>query len=219
MSGISTEIIIGLMGLFGVLIGTSLTYLIDKLRIKYEENKNILRRIYYNIYTDLKYCFLTVDAFKSGHKSPDEISIIDMEKQIEELLESNIDIIDNNLFTLYHKLKMEQYYNDPSVSVSNYRYLNIFAELLKNMRKIQRKLKMIDKYFDRDIRELYYSYKVWYALMSKYHDWVIVEKILNKEFKMKYTRIYNSLFFRIWSGNKKQSMNESIASFERYCIK
>jgi hypothetical protein len=122
MNEVQSDITIGFTGIFGVLIGTILTYFVDKLRIKYEENKNILRRVYYNIYTNLKYCFLTDDAFKSGHKLPDEISIIDMEKQIEELLESNIDIIDNNLFTLYHKLKMEQYYNDPSASSSNYRY-------------------------------------------------------------------------------------------------
>jgi hypothetical protein len=218
MSELQTEITIGFIGIFGVLIGTILTYFVDKLRINYEENKNILRRVYYNIYTNLKYCFLTDDAFKSGHKSPDEISIIDMEKQIEELLESNIDIIDNSLFTLYHKLKMEQYYNDPSAGVSNYRYLNIFAELLKNMRGTQKKLKMIDKYFDKDIKELYYSYKLWFALMSRFQDWILVENILNKDFRMKYTRIYNSLFFKRWNINKKQNIKESIEAFEKYCV-
>jgi hypothetical protein len=219
MDGIQAELVIAFMGLFGVLIGTVLTSFSERLRAKYEENKNILRRIYYNIYTDLKYCFLTDDAFTSGHKSADEVSIIDMGKQIEESLESNIDIIDNNLFTLYHQLKMTQYYNDSSTGVSNYRYLNIFAELLKNMRRTQKKSKMIDKHFDNDIKELYYSYRVWFALMSKLRDWVIVENLLNGEFKMTYTKLYNSLFFRMWDKSKIQDNDRLIKLFKDYCAK
>jgi hypothetical protein len=86
------------------------------------------------------------------------------------------------------------------------------------MRKTQKKQKMIDDYFDKDIKELYYSYKLWFALMLKLQGWIVVETILNKEFRMKYTKIYNSRFFKRWHKNKTQNMKESVEAFENYCI-
>jgi hypothetical protein len=120
------EIINPVTGIIGVIVGAIITSHIESTLHKNEENKKILRNLYFKIYTELKHCCLTQNGFRStgiyiGVKK--SISIGDINSRMEKLLENNIDIIDTNLFQLYHKIKSEQYRNDVTGGIAEYEYL------------------------------------------------------------------------------------------------
>jgi hypothetical protein len=219
MKNYISEILTGSVGLIGVLLGSLLTYKISSMQIKHEENRKILRNIYFRIFTELRYCFLTENAFRKEHDVAKKVSIIDLKQHLEEILENNIDIIDNQLFRLYHTLKSEQYFDDLSGGAGNYKYLALFSILIKNMYQIQKKEKLIDKYFKRDLRTLYYQYAIWFILMDKIQDWKKVEDILNKRFHFKrsFKAIYYGIFLKKLKYNREISIDEFIDLFVKYC--
>jgi ABC-type branched-subunit amino acid transport system permease subunit len=47
----------GLVAICGVIIGTVLTYCVETFRNNKEGNKQLLKKIYLNLYTEIKYLF------------------------------------------------------------------------------------------------------------------------------------------------------------------
>jgi len=209
----------GLIALFGVLVGTISTYCTDKFRNRREEKKILLKNIYFKMYTEIKYCFLTQNAFRKKHDIKKIITILELNEHLEKLLEENIGIIDNKLFNLYHKIKSEQYFEDFSGGIEDYRYLAFYAYFLKNMISLDRSVNILDKIFRKDIEKLFLKYIVWFGLMNRIKDWEKVENILNKDFHFKrsYKTIANSIFLKNVSYNSTISTDEFIKIFEDYC--
>jgi len=205
--------------ILGVIVGAILTYFTDKFRNKKEEKKELLKKIYFKIYTDIKCCFLTQNAFRKNHKVEKIITISELNKHMETLLEENIGIIDNKLLIFYHKIKSEQYFKDSSNGIENYKYLAFYGSFLKNMLSLDRSVKILNNNFRKDIENLYNEYVVWFGLMNRIKDWEKVENILNKDFHFKrsYKTIANSIFIKKIKNNINISTDEYIKLFEEYC--
>jgi hypothetical protein len=221
------EIIINpAMGIIGVIVGAIITYHIESINHKNEENTKLLRNLYFKIYTELEHCCLTQNGFRNVNVYIDvtkSISIGEINSRMEKLLENNIDIIDANLFQLYHKIKSEQYRSDVTGGIAEYEYLIFYASLLKNMINILRKTKMSNKYLLDIFENLHFEYLVWYSLMERILDWEKVETILIKSFlfNRSFKKINNSIFVKRLYKNKKLNKNEDefIKIFEEYCFK
>lgn len=206
-----------------MIVGLIITSLIESIKHKNEENKKLLRNLYFKIYTELEHCYLTQNGFRNvgvyiGLK--ETISIASINSRIEKLLEDNIDIIDSNLFQLYHKIRSEQYYNDVTGGIAEYEYLFFYASLLKDMINILEKTKMSNRYLLNIFKNLYFEYLVWYSLMKRILDWEKVETILVKSFlfKRSFKSMQNSIFLKKLYNNKKLNEDEFIELFEKYCF-
>jgi hypothetical protein len=218
------EIINPIIGIIGVIAGSILTSHLNSKKHKNEENKKILRNLYFKIYTELEHCCLTQNGFRNidvyiGMKK--SISIVDVNNHLKKLLEDNIDIIDSDFFQLYHKIKYEQYYNDVTGGIADYEYLDLYATLLKNMITTLKKTKMANKYLVNIFDNLRYEYLVWYSLMKRILDWEKVDAILIQSFlfERSFKKINNSFFINKLYNNKKLNEDEFIKKFEKYCFK
>ena len=209
----------GIIAIFGIFIGSLLTYFTETFRKNKEDKKIILKNIYLKIYTEIKYFFLTQNAFRKGHDVKNIISLKELNEIMENLLKENIGIIDNRLFNFYHKLKSEKYFEDFSGGANDYKYLAFYGELLNNMLKLDKSTKMLNKYFKNDVKTLYYKYVVWFGLMNRLKDWEKVEDILNKDFHFKktYKTIANSIFIKNISSNNLINTEEYSRIFIDYC--
>jgi hypothetical protein len=209
----------GLFAIVCLLIGAILTYFTENLRKNKEEKKILLKKIYFKIYTEIKYCFLTQNAFRKEHKVNKIVTISELNEHLERLLEENIGIIDKKLFNIYHKIKSQQYFIDNLGGIKNYEYLAFYGSLLKNMLDLDRSVNILNKYFKKDIEMLFYEYVVWFGLMKRIKDWKKVENILNKDFHFKrsYKTIAHSIFLKNVINNFKIDTNEFISIFEDYC--
>jgi hypothetical protein len=182
------EIINSVIGIIGVIVGAIITYHIESINHKNEENKKLLRNLYFKIYTELEHCCLTQNGFRNVNVYIDvikSISIDEINSHIEKLLEDNIDILDVNLFQLYHKIKSEKYRSDVTGGIAKYEYLIFYASLLKSMINILKKTKMSNKYLLNRLGDLRFEYLVWHSLMERILDWEKVETILIKSFLFK----------------------------------
>ena len=209
----------GLIAIVGVIIGAVSTYFIETSRIKKEENKTLLKNIYFRIFTELKYCFLTQNAFRKAHDVAKSVTVWDVKDYLEKLLEENIGIIDYKLFNLYHKIKSEQFFDDLSGGADNYKYLAYYCSLLRYMLKLDKSTRILDKNFKKDVKELSCKYAVWFFLMNRIKDWEKVEDILNKSFHFKrsYETITKSILLNNVYHNPKIDTNEFTRIFVDYC--
>lgn len=181
-----SEIISAVTGIIGVIIGSIITYCIETKRRKNDENNKILRKIYFQIYTELEYCYLSQNGILKGHDGAKNVSVADVKIQLKRLLEDNTEILDSGLFEIYHNIKSEQYFEyDITGSIADFKYLKLYAFLLKKMIGMQKKAKMTDKYFMKRLKYLYYQYLTWFNLMKYLMDWEQVEDILVQSFLFK----------------------------------
>jgi len=208
----------GLIAIFSIVISSILSYITEICRNKKEEKRKLLKNIYFKIYTDIKYCFYTQNTFGKEHKVAKPITIFDVKNNLEVILEENIGIIDNRLFNLYNRIKSEQFFIDSSSGTNNYKYLSYFGSLLKYMLDINKTIKLFDKYYKKEVEDLYYKYVIWFILMKRIKDWEKVENILNKDFHFKrsYKEITKSRFLNNIHYNKKINTDEYIKIFIEY---
>jgi hypothetical protein len=219
-----SEITNQLTGIIGVIAGSLLTFYLDAVKHKSEEDKKLLRNLYFKIYTELNHCYITQNGFRNVHVYVDvekSISIRDVNSRLEKLLEYNIDNIDCDLFQLYHKIKSEQYRNDITDGLVDYEYLDLYASLLENMINTLKKTKMSNKYLVNIFKKLHYQYSIWYSLMKRILDWEKVETILINDFLFKRTfnKIKTSIFLNKLYNNKRLNEDEFIKLFEEYCFR
>jgi hypothetical protein len=146
------------------------------------------------------------------------VTIFDVRNHLELILEDNLGIIDNKLFILYHDIKSEQYFEDFTGGDDNYKYLAYYASLLDCMLKIDKSVKLLSRDFKKDVKYLYYQYRVWFFLMYNIRDWEKVENILRLSFHFKrsYKTISRSILLRNVSYNKRIGVDEFIKLFNDY---
>jgi hypothetical protein len=210
----------GIIGIIGVIVGSILTNISDKIKLNHFENKNINRKIYYKLFADLKYCFHTETAFRKEHDVAKKVSISDLKNNIEILLENNMDILNNELFSIYYCLKSTQYFDDfRGEEFSNIDNLDIFSNLLLHMHLALRKTKMVNKDFLNDIEDTYYCYKIWHLLMVRFQNWDTVYQILQMkwEFKKTFKEIYKNKNVIKLLGFKNITDERTSEIFMEYC--
>jgi hypothetical protein len=195
------QIIIAEIGLFGVILGVVLSTIFTKIiNINYE-NIKIGKRIYYRIFTELKYCFLTETAFRKGHDTAKIISISELKTEVEDVLKNNTEYLDKDLFSIYHSLISDNYFeNFAGDTFKNIEYLKIFSELLNCIYTVFKKYKMVDKILLNELNELVYSYKIWHLLLEKFRNESNVEHILMLKWQFKNT------FYDIYRNKKVQKL-------------
>jgi hypothetical protein len=217
--------IIGIIGATtGAIVGSITIAHIETTRQKNEENKKLLRNLYFKIYTELEHCYLTQNGFRNVNVYigvTKSVSIVEINSHIEKLFENNIDILDANLFQLYHKIKSEQYRSDVTGGIAEYEYLKLYASILKDMTIVLRKTKMSNKYLLKIFKNLHFEYLVWHSLMERILDWKKVETILigSHYFKRSFKKINSSIFVNKLFKNKKLTEDEFIKLFKEYCLK
>jgi hypothetical protein len=227
MSSIDYSIVISIIsalaGIIGVIAGSLLTYHLEIKKLKKENNLKLLRNIYYKIYTEIELCFLSQNNFSKDLYMGLEkgISIHEIKNHLENLLENNIELIDSELFNIYHIIKSDQYSEDNTSGLIDYKYLKLFAQLSLCMITIMKKSKMSDKKLFKRLSCLYYEYSVWFFLMERLMDWEQVQNILNKNmfFKRTFKTIMNSILIKKLYKNKHIKTDEFIQIFEDYCRK
>jgi len=155
--------IIGSLGaIIGGMIGALLTYCLESSRRKREDSEKLLKYIYFKIYTEIEHCFLTKNNFnKDAYIGLIKgISVIEIKNHIENLLENNFDLIDSRLFYIYHIIKSNNYFDDYTGGIENYKYLELFANLSLWMKEAMKKSRMSDKKIIKKLDCLYYEYSI-----------------------------------------------------------
>jgi len=211
-------IITGCAGLLGVFIGAILTSRRDsKRKIKDEENRRI-KKIYFPIYTEIYHYFATENNFRKHHDVIHKISINEIKQKLQIILEDNYDILDNFLFRILDKIKSEKYYDDLSGGERNRNYLAVFCSFMKEFLRLQKKHKILDKNFNKEVSNIYYAYFLWFILYRKIRDWDRVGEILwlKDLMKLSYRRMCKGLFIQIWFYNYKLHGEYAAELFEKY---
>ena len=166
-------------------------------------------------------CYLTQITYSTATGFFNEvIHITEVRNHLLRLFEEN-DITENYLLELYCDIKPDQYYNSNVFDDSEeYKYLNIYSILLKNMMNLMIKRKM-SKEFIKRIKHLFYNYSVWSILMRRIQDWDKTENVLTKEmfFKRSFEKITKSYFIKNICRNKYLSVDMFIKLFEEYSEK
>jgi len=214
------QIIIAFSGLFGVILGVFLTNISTRFLNLSLENIKMGKKIYYRIFTDLKFCFFTETAFRKEHDTAEIISIKRLKIEVEEVLKRNIEFLDGNLFSIYHRLISDKYFENFGGEVfKNIEYLKIFSELLNCIHSVFKKHKMVDKILLNEVKELVYSYKVWHLLLEKFQNEKTVEDILMMkwQFKNSFYDMYNNKFMKKLIKNKNIDDEDFITQFEELC--
>ena len=218
-----SQIISPLSCIISVIVGSLLTYCLEFSKRKRENNEKLMKNIYFKIYTVIEHCYLSQNNFSKelyiGLAKC--ISVIELKNYIEKLMDDNFDIIDSRLFKVYHIIKTDQYFDDITGGLKNFKYLELFANLSLWMIKIMKKSKMADKEIIQRLDCLYYEYSVWFSLMERLMDWEQVQNILIKEmfFKRTFKSIKNSIFINKLYKNKNINTDEFVNLFEAYCCK
>ena len=222
-----SEIVNAIKNIFGVIIGIIFgsiwTYRIDLAKKRDKENDELLKNIYFKIYLELNNYISNQYAYRGGWSGKKPISFMKIKKHLEDLMEKNMDIIDTRLFSLYLKIKSEQYFDDNLYGDDeNRKYLNFYASLISYMIKTLKKSKMSNKKpFIKKVEELFYEYKVRFLLSNKMLDFDNVENILIMSFNFKrtYKTIAKSSFIENLCNNDKIDNDEFNEIFNKYCNK
>jgi len=215
----------GIFGLIGVLLGTIFTYIFTRYNDYLLENKKKGRRIYYKLFTELKYCFQNINTI-NNHSEVEKISIKELKNKIETILDEDIDVLDKKLFGIYHCLKSNKYSEKFGGEYFNdINYLDIFSELLSCMYSTFKCFKLVDKILLKEVEEQFYRYKIWHLLMENFQSWSIVERIFTLNpfvnFKLSNKEIYkNKLLNKLIKNiNNIDVEDEEIMDiFSKYCF-
>jgi hypothetical protein len=204
--------------LLGVLIGAFITIISEKNIRKTDEEKQIVRKIYFPLYSEVYNFFTTQNAFRKEHDVLEVVSIDRLKKEMKQILHNNIEILDNFLFRIYKKLESEKYFEDFSGGERDKEYLAVFGMFMKEFLRLVRKNKILDKKSILEIEDIYYKYMLWFILLKKIKDWDKVNNILQSRqmFKRDIKKMVNSKFIDLWFKDYKIQGEYAIEVFNEY---